>query len=62
LKSSTYSGCGTEIDDCHKRVFPERLGWGTCCHMRKGGGHFEDVVFKKVISFVVYFKIFFIIL
>jgi hypothetical protein len=24
--------------------------------LRKGGGRLEDVVFKKVISFVVYFK------
>jgi hypothetical protein len=27
--------------------------------LRKGGGHLEDVVLKKVISFVVYFKIIF---
>jgi hypothetical protein len=26
---------------------PEPLGWGTCCHLRKGGGHLEDVVCTK---------------
>jgi len=35
-----YTGCGTETGDCenHSRL-------DEC--LRKGGGHLEDVVFKK---------------
>jgi hypothetical protein len=30
-----------------RTFFPEPWGLGTCYHLRKGGGHLEDVVFKK---------------
>jgi len=59
LITSCLYRCGTETGDCQNRFLPKSLGWRLEECLRKGGGHLEDIVFKKVTSFVVYFKIIF---